>query len=126
MTNRIKSNGVPSFWAIAGQVAVLTICGAILGFFIATYPERPTWLDRLGVAVWVFIVVMDMFMVASSVGRWLRWRSRPVGYMDHTGREWAVLEEAYGDGPYLECRWYGTYPLEYVNRTWGPLEPIYR
>lgn len=125
MTNRDNRNGVPGRWALAINGLSLAVFSGVLAYLIATYPAEPDWFDRLGVLVYVGLVVMQVRPVVSMVRRREVARREPIGYVDSTGRYWDSLGETYGEA-YVQQASTGTYPLEYVTREWGPLEPVYR
>lgn len=60
MSNRIKSNPRLIGWAITGNVVALGAGTTVLTWMIFTYPEHPQWYDRVGMAIWITLVVLNI------------------------------------------------------------------
>jgi membrane protein implicated in regulation of membrane protease activity len=122
VTNYDESTQRPGRRAIALDAVLLGVALGFLIWLMASLPVRPQWYDWLGVTAWAILSVLELISLVKVIRR--RWAKEPVrkvtGYLDREGDRWEVLPEAY-----LTIEGIGTFPLEYVEREFGPLTPIH-
>lgn len=112
----------PTRGKIAIEAVFTAAMLATLVWLIVWYPEEPRWYDRAGVLAYA---LFTGWFLSTTVAMVKRYRApRPVvAYTDRQGDVWTDVGTTYGQD-YVSNAEVGTYPLEYVEREFGPLTPV--
>jgi hypothetical protein len=130
VTNQGKNIERPGRKAIVTEAIILGALTTVLAWLVVTASEDLQWFDWTGLAVYGLLAGW----VLSSLIRMI-WRQRAqepgrvIGYVDADGDRWFVRPDGSlgfspGNGSYSADH-AGTWPLDLVEREFGPLEPVY-